>query len=111
MVAAQAPAAANDDSAVISDDYLRRLIDNYIRAAKLAQRAGFQFVDVKHCHGYLGHEMLSAFTRPGPYGGSFENRTRFLRGPHITALIEDWWTDKGHTPPPPAPPAQRRRAA
>src|SRR5206468_4813589 len=71
--------AAGDDGAIISDDYIRRLIDNYIRAAKLAQRAGFQFVDVKHCHGYLGHEMLSAFTRPGPYGGSFENRTRFAR--------------------------------
>jgi 2,4-dienoyl-CoA reductase-like NADH-dependent reductase (Old Yellow Enzyme family) len=36
-------------------------------------------VDVKHCHGYLGHEFLSAVDRPGRYGGSFENRTRFLR--------------------------------
>jgi 2,4-dienoyl-CoA reductase-like NADH-dependent reductase (Old Yellow Enzyme family) len=36
-------------------------------------------VDVKHCHGYLGHEFLSAYSRPGPYGGAFENRTRFLR--------------------------------
>ena len=40
---------------------------------------GFQFVDIKHCHGYLGHELLSAVDRPGRYGGSFENRTRFLR--------------------------------
>ena len=40
--------------------------------------AGFAFVDVKHCHGYLGHELLGARTRPGRYGGSFENRTRFL---------------------------------
>ena len=40
---------------------------------------GFSFVDVKACHGYLGHEMLSAFTRPGKYGGSLENRTRFCR--------------------------------
>jgi len=71
--------AADDDSVVLSDDQIRRLIDNYVRAAKLAQRAGFQFVDVKHCHGYLGHEMLSAVTRPGPFGGSFENRTRFAR--------------------------------
>lgn len=70
---------ANDDSRIISDDYLKRLIDNYIRAAKLAQRVGFQFVDVKACHGYLGHELLGAFTRPGPYGGSFENRTRFAK--------------------------------
>lgn len=68
-----------DDSVVITDDYLQRLIDNYILAAKLAQRVGFQFVDVKACHGYLGHEMLSAFTRPGKFGGSFENRTRFMR--------------------------------
>ena len=70
---------ARDDSVVISDDYIKRLIDNYVRAAKLARRAGFHFVDVKHCHGYLGHELLSAHTRPGPYGGSFENRTRFAR--------------------------------
>src|SRR4051812_5888806 len=41
--------SSDDDGAVISDDYIRRLIDKYIRAAKLAQRVGFQFVDVKHC--------------------------------------------------------------
>src|SRR5439155_21366867 len=40
-----------DDSVLISDDYLDGLIDNYVRAAKLVQRAGFHFVDVKHCHG------------------------------------------------------------
>jgi NADPH2 dehydrogenase len=34
---------------------------------------------VKHCHGYLGHELLAARGRPGRYGGSLENRTRFLR--------------------------------
>jgi len=36
-------------------------------------------VDVKHCHGYLGHEFLSAYAREGDYGGSFAGRTRFLR--------------------------------
>lgn len=36
-------------------------------------------MDVKHCHGYLGHEFLSAVVRDGKFGGSFENRTRFLR--------------------------------
>ena len=45
----------------------------------MAWKLGFDFVDIKHCHGYLGHEFLSAHTRPGRYGGSFENRTRFLR--------------------------------
>ncbi len=64
---------------VISDDEIRRLIEQFVDAAVLAQKAGFDFVDVKHCHGYLGHELLSATTRQGPYGGSLENRTRFLR--------------------------------
>jgi 2,4-dienoyl-CoA reductase-like NADH-dependent reductase (Old Yellow Enzyme family) len=68
-----------DDSVLLTDDDLRRLIDKYIAAAKLAQRVGYHFVDVKHCHGYLGHELLSAHTRPGPFGGSLENRTRFAR--------------------------------
>ena len=36
-------------------------------------------MDIKHCHGYLGHEFLTAFDRDGKYGGSFENRVRFLR--------------------------------
>jgi NADPH2 dehydrogenase len=68
-----------DHGVVISDDYIKRLIDRYVAAARLAQQVGFHFVDVKHCHGYLGHELLSAFTRPGSYGGSLENRTRFAR--------------------------------
>lgn len=67
------------DYPVLTDDEIARLIEDFAAAARLAQRAGFAFVDVKHCHGYLGHEFLSAFDRPGRYGGSFENRTRFLR--------------------------------
>ncbi|MDH7487322.1 MAG: NADH:flavin oxidoreductase [Anaerolineae bacterium] len=67
------------DYPVISDDEIARLVEDYAAAARLAQRAAFSFVDVKHCHGYLGHEFLSAVDRPGRYGGSFENRTRFLR--------------------------------
>jgi 2,4-dienoyl-CoA reductase-like NADH-dependent reductase (Old Yellow Enzyme family) len=67
------------DYPVLTDDDIARLIDDYIVAAKFAQKAGFDFVDIKHCHGYLGHEFLSAHDRPGKYGGSFENRTRYLR--------------------------------
>jgi len=67
------------DYPLLSDEQIARLVDDFAAAAALAQRAGFAFVDVKHCHGYLGHEFLSALDRPGPYGGSFENRTRFLR--------------------------------
>ena len=68
-----------DDSAMLSDDDLLRLIDDFVAAASLAEKAGFRFVDIKHCHGYLGHELLSGVDRPGKFGGSFENRTRFLR--------------------------------
>jgi 2,4-dienoyl-CoA reductase-like NADH-dependent reductase (Old Yellow Enzyme family) len=68
-----------DDSSMLSDDDLSRLIESFVSSAVLAQRAGFAFVDVKHCHGYLGHELLSAVDRPGRFGGSFENRTRFLQ--------------------------------
>ncbi|MFN3334433.1 MAG: NADH:flavin oxidoreductase, partial [Caldilinea sp.] len=68
-----------DDYPVLSDDDIRRLIDDFIIAARFAWKAGFDFVDLKHCHGYLGHEFLSAVDRKGRYGGSFENRTRFLR--------------------------------
>jgi len=67
------------DRPVISDDEIKRLIDDYIVAAKRAEACGYDFVDVKHCHGYLGHEFLSAVDRPGAYGGSLENRSRFMR--------------------------------
>ena len=66
------------DAPVVSDDEIARLVDDFVHAARLAQRVGFAFVDIKHCHGYLGHEFLSAVDRPGRYGGSLENRTRFL---------------------------------
>jgi NADPH2 dehydrogenase len=64
---------------VLNDEELDRLVDDFINAARLAYDAGFQFVDVKQCHGYLGHELLGARTRQGRYGGSLENRTRFAR--------------------------------
>lgn len=67
------------DAELLSDDELKQLVDDFIAACVRAQRAGFSWVDVKHCHGYLGHEMLSGYDRPGEFGGSFENRTRFLR--------------------------------
>ena len=64
---------------IVSDDYLKRLIERYGEAAHEAELAGFDGVDVKACHRYLGCELLSAYNRPGAFGGSFENRTRFLR--------------------------------
>ena len=68
-----------DDSVVWTDSDLERLIDAYVDAAGVAKEVGFQFVDVKACHGYLLHEFLSARVRPGPFGGDFHGRTRILR--------------------------------
>ncbi len=67
------------DTPLLTDDELRRLVDDYVAAAKLAVAVGFDFVDVKQCHRYLLNELLGARNRPGPYGGSFENRTRLAR--------------------------------
>jgi len=64
---------------VFTDDELDELVQQYVTGAVLAQQAGFDFVDVKHCHGYFLHELLSAKDRPGPYGGDLAGRTRFLR--------------------------------
>lgn len=69
----------NDASLVCSDDEVERLIDRFVAAAGVAREAGFRFVDVKACHGYLLHEFLSAFVRPGKFGGDFDGRTRLLR--------------------------------
>ncbi len=67
-----------DNHPLITDDELDRLQSAYVRAAELAFEAGFDAVDIKSCHGYLINELLAAHTRKGKYGGSFENRTRFL---------------------------------
>jgi 2,4-dienoyl-CoA reductase-like NADH-dependent reductase (Old Yellow Enzyme family) len=63
---------------VWTDDELERLIDRFVEAAGLAEKAGYQFVDVKACHGYLLHELLGARDRPGRFGGDLEGRSRVL---------------------------------
>ena len=64
------------DENIVTDEYLDTLPEKYAVSALLAVEAGFDGVDVKSCHGYLFQELLSAFTRDGRYGGSFENRIR-----------------------------------
>ena len=67
------------DHKVVTDEYLDSLVPQYVKAARLAMEAGFDGVDIKACHRYLLSELLSAYTREGRYGGSFENRTRLYR--------------------------------
>lgn len=68
-----------EESCIVTDDYLKTLTGQYAITAKLALKAGFDGVDIKACHRYLISELLSAYDRPGLYGGSFMNRTRLLR--------------------------------
>ncbi len=64
---------------IVTDDYLDRVRDALVEGSLLAEKAGFDGVDIKACHLYLNSELLSAYERPGRYGGSLENRTRLLR--------------------------------
>lgn len=64
---------------ILTDDELRQIEDEYVTAAKLAHRAGFDFIDLKQCHRYLLNELLGARNRSGPYGGPLENRVRLVR--------------------------------
>ncbi len=68
-----------NNEVVWKDAELEKLSLQYVEGAKAAEKAGFQFVDVKACHGYLLHEFLSAVIRPGNFGGDFEGRTRLLK--------------------------------
>jgi 2,4-dienoyl-CoA reductase-like NADH-dependent reductase (Old Yellow Enzyme family) len=67
------------DYPVITDDELERLEDAYVEAAALVLNAGFQAIDLKVTHGYLLSELIGAKTRSGRYGGSLENRLRFMQ--------------------------------
>lgn len=68
-----------DPGRIVSDGYLDRTGEAIASAALLAERCGFDGADIKSCHRYLLCELLSAYTRPGRYGGCYENRTRLLR--------------------------------
>jgi len=57
------------DEAILDDREVDELIVAFARAARLACDEGFDFVDLKHCHGYLLHEFLSARSRSGRFGG------------------------------------------
>ncbi len=79
LAARRAPVLeAAGEPTVVTDEYLDRVGEALVASAALAERAGFDGVDVKSCHGYLLSDLLAARDRPGRYGGPFENRTRLL---------------------------------
>lgn len=79
LVVVHDPILDKGNEIVVTDAYLDSLTERYVQTALLAQEVGFDGVDIKSCHRYLLSELLSGFTREGKYGGSFENRTRFIR--------------------------------
>ncbi len=81
--------------AMTRDDILRT-IDDYAIATKNARNAGFDAVEIHAANGYLIHQFLTASCnlRTDEYGGSFENRSRFLF--HVLEAVISAW-DADHT--------------
>ncbi len=74
-------------------DEIDVVIEAFVSAAKRAIAAGFRVIELHGAHGYLGHEFLSPLSnaRTDEYGGSYENRSRFLRetARRVRAAIPD----------------------
>ncbi|HEY4270547.1 MAG TPA: NADPH dehydrogenase NamA [Candidatus Udaeobacter sp.] len=75
----------------LSDDGIQEIIAAFAAAARRACDAGFRVIEIHGAHGYLIHEFLSPLSnqRSDAYGGSFENRTRFIR--EIVAAVRSSW--------------------
>jgi len=75
---ASAKSTIPDDWPIVTDEYLDKLQDSYVSAARLAFEVGFDAIDIKSCHGYLINELFTCHQRKGKYGVSFQGRTRFF---------------------------------
>jgi 2,4-dienoyl-CoA reductase-like NADH-dependent reductase (Old Yellow Enzyme family) len=72
---------------------IRKVQNDFVAATKRALTAGVEFLEIHAAHGYLLHEFLSPLTnqRTDKYGGSFENRIRFLL--ETTQIVRAAWPD------------------
>ncbi len=62
---------------LLSEDDVKKIIDQFVLSAKIAHDAGADGIDYKNCHGYLMSQFLRPYNdRKWKYGGSWENRTR-----------------------------------
>ncbi|WP_095011977.1 alkene reductase [Tsuneonella mangrovi] len=79
----------------LSVEEIARVVGDYRKAGENAKAAGFDGVQLHGANGYLVDQFLRDSTnlRTDEYGGSAENRTRFLREV-LTALIEVWGADR-----------------
>lgn len=77
----------------LSKDEIKMIVEDFRKAAIRANEAGFQVIELHAAHGYLLHEFLSPISnyRNDKYGGSFENRIRFLI--QITETVREAWDE------------------
>jgi len=77
----------------LSKPEIRTIVDAFAAAARRALAAGFELIEIHAAHGYLINEFLSPLSnhRSDEYGGSFENRIRFVR--EVTQAIRREWPD------------------
>lgn len=75
----------------LSKEDISDIIRSFADAARRAYEAGFDTIEIHAAHGYLIHEFLSPITnqRSDEYGGSLENRVRFLK--EIIAAVKETW--------------------
>lgn len=75
----------------LSKSEIQKLQENFVSAAQKALKANFDVIEIHSAHGYLAHEFLSPLSnkRTDEYGGSFENRIRFLL--EITTQVRNTW--------------------
>jgi len=78
----------------LSRNEIKEIIDQFRRATIRAREAGFRVIELHGAHGYLLHEFLSPLSnqRKDEYGGSFENRVRFVL--ELTDEVRKVWDEK-----------------
>ncbi|MEW6495427.1 MAG: NADH:flavin oxidoreductase/NADH oxidase [Cyanobacteriota bacterium] len=78
----------------LSHEGIREITQAFVQAAKYSLEAGFKVVEIHAAHGYLLHEFLSPLSnhREDEYGGSLENRIRFLT--EVVREVRDVWPEQ-----------------
>jgi len=78
----------------LTEDGIRGVVRNFAEAARRSREAGFRLIEIHSAHGYLLHEFLSPLSnqRTGRYGGSYDNRVRFLL--EVVTEVRKVWPDQ-----------------